>query len=358
MACRGLGFWYVPPMRFFLIGIATLLALTAYPAERIFSFNDSPTDQTPAGFQSIVIGQGGPGDWKIVPDEVSSPATGLNAAMEKTVLGQMSRLPLNNRFPILLFDEVIADFKLTTRFKIIDGVLEQSAGAVFRFQNESNYYVIRADALTKSFRCYKIENGILKPPIGPEMNVALNKWHTLVVRCEGTRILCALDGQDVIKLIDNNSRKAGKFGFWTKSDSVAHFADAQITYTPHEPLAHALIRDALQEYPRVLDLQIFAARTDGAMPVIVAGKEQKDIGRAGSQGELDVIAGGKIYHGKGDGSVSVTMPLRDRNGDPIAAVRITLKSFPGQTEANAFVRAQPVVKLMQTRVQSLDELIE
>jgi hypothetical protein len=50
--------------------------------------------------------------------------------------------------------------------------------------------------------------------------------------------------------------------------------------------------------------------------------------------------------------------LRDRNGDTIAAVRVVMKSFPGQTEANAIVRAAPIVRQLQARVQSLEDLVE
>jgi hypothetical protein len=39
-------------------------------------------------------------------------------------------------------------------------------------------------------------------------------------------------------------------------------------------------------------------------------------------------------------------------------VRVVMKSFPGQTEANAVVRATPVVKEIQDRVRSLDDLVE
>jgi len=52
------------------------------------------------------------------------------------------------------------------------------------------------------------------------------------------------------------------------------------------------------------------------------------------------------------------MPLRDRNGDIVAAVRVTMKSFPGQTEENAVVRAMPIVKEMQQRASSVNSLME
>jgi hypothetical protein len=35
-----------------------------------------------------------------------------------------------------------------------------------------------------------------------------------------------------------------------------------------------------------------------------------------------------------------------------------MKSFPGQTEENAIIRAAPLVKEIQSQVQSLDDLTE
>jgi len=54
--------------------------------------------------------------------------------------------------------------------------------------------------------------------------------------------------------------------------------------------------------------------------------------------------------------VTVVQPLRDRNGEPIAAVRLIMTSFPGQTQQSALQRALPIVKSIQARVRSLDEL--
>jgi len=42
----------------------------------------------------------------------------------------------------------------------------------------------------------------------------------------------------------------------------------------------------------------------------------------------------------------------------MAAARVIMKPFAGQTEQNAIARALPVVKDLQTRVRSLDDLVE
>jgi hypothetical protein len=338
----------------------TLFVLPAFGIDRTFDLEGS-LDQTPPGFRSTVAGAGKPGQWKVILDDVPSAggvsnATGTN---KRAVLAQLAREPIDTHFPILVLDqETFGDFKLTTRFKIAGGAFEQMAGVVFRFQNESNFYVVRASALGKNFRCYKVENGILKPPLGPDMEISKGVWHTLLVQCEGSRILCALDGNEAIKLVDNSSKAPGKIGFWTKSDSVSHFVDTRITYTPHETLAEKLVREALKDYPRVADLKIFAARSSGDAVSIVASKNEKEIGQPGGRTEQDVLAQGTSYYNKGKGTVSLTLPLKDRNGDPIAAVLVVLNSFAGQTEENAMLRAQPIVKQMQVRVQSLEALLE
>lgn len=350
-------------MHFFLLGALALLALPSLAAERAFSFDDLPLDQIPPGFRSTVAGVGKPGDWKLILDEVPAPETSTvsnaPASSRRPVLAQLNRQPLDNRFPILVYDaEVYSDFKLTTRFKIVGGALEQMAGVVFRFQNESNFYVVRASGLGNNFRCYKVENGELKPPLGPDLPISKDVWHTLTVQAEGTRIACALDGNEAIKLVDNSSKRTGKIGFWTKSDSVSYFTDARITYTPYEIGAKALVRDALKEYPRLLGLKIFAVQTPDGKPEVVASKDEKEIGQTGGATEEDILKNGTGYFSKDKGTVSVSLPLRDRNGDPIAAVRVTMESFPGQTEVNAASRAQPVLKRMQARVQSLDDLLQ
>ena len=90
----------------------------------------------------------------------------------------------------------------------------------------------------------------------------------------------------------------------------------------------------------------------------MASSDPKELGAAGGKTEQDVIARGTPYVGKTRGTGFVTVPLRDRNGDPIAVVCVSLKSFPGQTEDNLAVRAQPVVQGMQLQVESLEDLLK
>ena len=105
-------------------------------------------------------------------------------------------------------------------------------------------------------------------------------------------------------------------------------------------------------------MKIFAARPGEKQPVVVAGKNEKDLGQLAGPTEEDVIKRGKKYYGKGKDTVTVVLPLRDNNGEPMAAVLLEMKSFPGQTEDNALVRAQPIMKQMQSQVNSLEDLLQ
>ena len=46
------------------------------------------------------------------------------------------------------------------------------------------------------------------------------------------------------------------------------------------------------------------------------------MGQPGTDAEKAAITAGKIYFGRGTGTVAVTLPMRDRNGDPMAAMRV------------------------------------
>ena len=351
-------------MQILLFWAIALFASSAIAAEQTFNFADEPLDQSPSGFVSFVGGRGKPGEWKVISDNVApalAPVT-AKAASQTTrhVLAQLSRNPVPDHFPMLIFtNQTFSEFTFKTRFKIVGGALNQMAGIAFRFQNESNFYAVAASALAGTFQCFKVVDGQPKPPIGPTMEISKDTWHTMEVQCEGTRIRCALDGKDAIKLIDTASAgTAGNVGFWTKSDTVSYFVDAQVSYTPREILAQTLVHDVLDKYSRLLGLKIFAIRKGSEQPAIVASDDEKEIGQPGGTTEEDVIRRGKSYFSKQNGTVSVTLPLRDRNGDPIAAVRVVMKSFPGQTEQNALVRAQPILKMMNVRVLSLDQLLD
>jgi hypothetical protein len=215
--------------------------------------------------------------------------------------------------------------------------------------------------LDNHFWFFKVVDGVRSEKlIGPKIDISKSEWHEMTVQCEGNHIHCLLDKKEIIPMITDSSFSGGKVGFWTKSDAVSYFTDAKLTYTPRETLAQSLVSDTVQKFSKLEGMKIFATRPGGAGPVVVAGKNDKDIGKPGGDVERDVIQNGKSYYGKNkkEGTVTLTVPLRDRNGDAIAAVVFVMKSFPGETEDTAALKSQTMMKSLQPRVTSLEDLLQ
>ena len=172
------------------------------------------------------------------------------------------------------------------------------------------------------------------------------------------RIRCLLDGKELIPPLNDTSFGAGKIGFWTKSDSSAYFLDTKLIYTPRETLAQTLVRDFMQKYPRLVGLKIFGAAENKMNTKIIASSMAGELDQPGDSAARSVIASNAVYFGKQSQSAIVSMPLHDRNGETVGAVRILMKSFKGQTEQNAVARALPIIREMEARVRSAKDLVE
>jgi 3-keto-disaccharide hydrolase len=338
------------------------MLLPASGAVLSINFDDAPIDQQPPGFTNVLYGTSKPGDWKVIMDEVApliAPATTRAPVVtRRPVVAQLSRNPTDERYPILLYDkETFGDFTLTTRFKMVDGVMEQMAGVVFRAQDENNFYVIRADAIGDTLRFYKVINGERAPMLGPKIDFEPNVWYELKIECKGNQIRAWLDGKEALPLVTDSSFTAGKIGFWTKSDAISYFSGFEMNYTLRVPLLQSVLADTLKKYSRLVGLRI-ATAANGGEPTVAASNDPVEVGAAGTDSEKEAIASGAIFFGRGKKDVTVIMPLRDRNGVPVAAVTVKLKTFRGQTENNALDRARPIVMEMQRRVQFSEDLLQ
>lgn len=339
------------------------LAAGASAAEKSFDFSGTPAGQAPKGWRSIVTGLGKPGEWQVLFDEVPSMMRTLTSEASNSsrvpVLAQVSKDPTDEHFPLLVYDqESFGDFTFVVRVKNVSGQKEQMAGVAFRIQDEKNYYVVRASSLGNTFRFYKYVNGERGQPIGNEIAIPSGVWHEITVECKGNLIRCLLNGKEVMPPLTDYTFNVGKIGFWTKSDSVSYFSDARISYTPRESLAKVLIKEMVDRYPRLEGLKMYAVVTNSSMPVVVASDKAADLGLSGTKVEKEVIEKNQIYYGKTRATVLVTFPLHDRNGDVVAALRVVMKPFAGQTEKNAIARAMPIVEKMEYRIRSKQELLE
>ena len=209
-----------------VVCVAFGVTLVVHGATLKVDFSDDVVGQAPKGFEfGHTAKTGAPGKWVV-------QAEGSNKC-----LAQVDPDSTRSRFPVaVLSDVTAADVDLSTRFKPVSGRVDQAAGLVWRFQNEDNYYIVRANALENNVVLYKVEKGKRTDlPVkgegrtyGKKAQVPSGQWSTLRVVAAGPRFEVFLNGNKLYEVEDTTFTKPGKVGLWTKTDSVTQFDDLTI----------------------------------------------------------------------------------------------------------------------------------
>lgn len=207
----------------FVVFGATMLV---HGATRKVDFSDDTIGQPPKGFEfGHTAKAGAPGKWVI-------QAEGANK-----YLVQADRDSTRSRFPVAVLSDVsVADLDLSVRFKPVSGRVDQAAGLVWRYRDQDNYYIVRANALEDNVVLYKVENGKrIDLPLkgegrtyGKKADVPAGQWSTLRVIATGALFEVHSNGTKLYEVEDRTFTQAGKVGVWTKADSVTQFDDLTV----------------------------------------------------------------------------------------------------------------------------------
>jgi hypothetical protein len=187
-----------------------------------FNFDTDKPGEAPKGFEFGRTGQGAPSKW-VVQAEKDAPS-GPN------VLVQTDTDSTDYRFAIAYTGPEMKDLRLSVKCKPVAGKVDQGCGLVFRLKDADNYYVTRANALEDNVRLYHVVKGSRRQFGGWNGKVSSGTWHDLAVEVKGDHFQVWFDGKKVIDAHDKSFTEAGKFGLWTKADSLIHFDD--LTATP------------------------------------------------------------------------------------------------------------------------------
>jgi len=195
-------------------------------ANRTVDFSDDVVGKPPKGFEfGHTAKAGAPGRWMV-------QAEGTNK-----YLAQVDADSTRSRFPVAVVRDIsAADVDVSVRFKPVSGRVDQAAGLVWRFQNEDNYYIVRANALENNVVLYKVEKGKRTDlPVkgegrtyGKKAQVPSGQWSTLRVVAAGPRFEVFFNGSTLYEVEDTTFPQPGKVGLWTKADSVTQFDDVTI----------------------------------------------------------------------------------------------------------------------------------
>lgn len=212
------------------IGALVVLALAPLPLlAEVVDFESMEAGAPPPGWTLAMTNGGEPPRWQIVNDP-SSPA-------RPKVLAQVSEDRTSDRFPLAIYPgAAIGNGEVTVRFKPVSGRVDQAAGLVWRYRDENNYYIVRANALENNVVLYKVENGRRTPlgPVGRSADygvahpVPAEQWSSLGVAFEGPRFSVSFDGTPLFEVVDATFTAPGRLGVWTKADSVTYFDGFEI----------------------------------------------------------------------------------------------------------------------------------
>jgi hypothetical protein len=208
---------------FALIGATAM----AHAQPQKVTFDQDSVGQPPKGFTfGHTAKAGAPGKW-VVQEEGGGK-----------FLAQIDADRTRSRFPVAVLADVGAlHVDLSVRFRPVSGRVDQAAGLVWRYQDEDNYYLVRANALEDNVVLYKVQNGKRTDlPVkgqgrtyGKPAEVPTGQWSTLRVTAVGPLFEVFLNGTKLYEVEDTTFAKAGKVGVWTKADSVTQFDDLSVT---------------------------------------------------------------------------------------------------------------------------------
>ena len=109
--------------------------------------------------------------------------------------------------------------------KPISGREDMAGGIVWRWQDPSNYYITRANALEDNVTIYRTVDGDRQELKRFKIKVKTGSWATLRVHFLGNSFDVFYNGDWVLDGEDAQFVKAGSVGVWTKADSVTAFDD-------------------------------------------------------------------------------------------------------------------------------------
>jgi len=188
----------------------------------VINFDTAPLGKVPPGWTVAMTNRGGAPKWEIRKDQ--------SAPTQPYVLAQVSNDPTGNRSPLAILDRMsLRDGDVSVRLKPVAGHEDQGGGLVWRYRDENNYYVARANALEKNVAVYRVVNGRRSQVLAiAKHEIPINAWSILKVSARGNRFQVYVDHRRILQGQDSTFPAAGGVGLWTASDSVTYSDDFRV----------------------------------------------------------------------------------------------------------------------------------
>ena len=236
--------------RIFLILLATLVLVSPVMAQRAakpktihIDLSKERPGKESSRFLAVV------GNWAIVDDGGTKvlgvdgrqwlrgqPAGGL-AQNARAIYGSRHEEFIDNVKAFAYFPYAVAkdiddfhDGKISLRFKLVAGQLDQCAGILFNLKPNGDYLTVRFNGKEDNVALWTFVKGKRSFVKKGSENVPLqmNTWHSLEISVQGTNLQASLDGKHLLDYTLGEA-VAGKVGVWSKTDSVSYFDQYTVT---------------------------------------------------------------------------------------------------------------------------------
>jgi hypothetical protein len=189
------------------------------------------------------------GDWTIATDagkkvvlvdgrqwKNGQPAGGL-ADKARAIYGSRHEEFIDNVKAFAYFPYAVAngidDFRngeISVRFQLLGGALDQCAGILFNLKPNGDYLAVRFNGKEDNLVLWTFDKGkrsFVKKGT-KDVPLPMKEWHTIKIAVHGTKLEGWLDNEH---LLDYTlaAPVSGKIGIWSKTDSIAEFADYIVT---------------------------------------------------------------------------------------------------------------------------------
>ena len=199
-----------------VIGPAAAQTLHQVLASPLVEEGSGPDGCTPA-----VSGLGGSAVWEVRVERL---------LLDGKALVETSREAVPNRFPLCIADRPVAkNAEVELSFVMHDGVVARAAGIVLRFADPLDFYVVEADALAGKVRLLRIVNGERREVAGRTMDLVTGEKQTLTIKAIDASFSVAFNGKVLFDAADTGIATPGRFGIWSRADSLTSFGDLFIT---------------------------------------------------------------------------------------------------------------------------------
>jgi len=186
-------------------------------AKNSFDFESCTVNSKPENWSIALTGDGKMCDWKVLDDAGNK------------VLAQVASEKNDFRFNLIVNNELsFKDVDVELKFKGVTGNVDQGGRPVWRYIDENNYYVARANPLENNYRVYKVVDGKRIQLKSARVTINTGDWYSLKVTMKGDKIKCYFNGKLELETTDTTFKKTGKVGLWTKADAVTYFDNFEV----------------------------------------------------------------------------------------------------------------------------------